>query len=206
MKKVYFDVGANDGHSSIPKAQGSDLQFYAFEPTPQMIEKIKTKIVNVNNYTLVEKAVSDFNGYTTFNVSVGDFGCSSLLEFSEKNKTEWGPERRNLADPIKIEVEVIRLDKFVVDNDIEEITFLHIDTQGSDLNVLKGLGDRISIVKEGVMEAAIKQDVLYRGQNMKDECVAWLESNGFSITRFESNDLHGNEINIYFKNNNINEH
>ncbi len=68
-----------------------------------------------------------------------------------------------------------------------------------DLRVLKGLGDRISIVEEGVMEAAIKQDVLYRGQNMKDECVEWLESNNFIITRIENNDFHGNEINIYFK-------
>ena len=50
----------------------------------------------------------------------------------------------------------------------------------------------------GVMEAANKEDILYYGQNTKDECVSFLNNNGFVITEISSNDRFDNEINICF--------
>lgn len=35
---------------------------------------------------------------------------------------------------------------------------------------------------------------------MKDECVEFLNQNGFVITNISYNDYHGNEVNIFFKN------
>ncbi len=95
MKKIYLDVGAHDGEYGIRVCSDANNIVYAFEPTPHMINIIESKTSGFNNYHLIKKAVSDYNGKDTFNVSVGDYGCSSLLEFSDKNKTEWGPERYN---------------------------------------------------------------------------------------------------------------
>ena len=85
-------------------------------------------------------------------------------------------------------------------NDIEIIDYFHCDTQGSDLDVLYGLGDKISIIKEGVIEAAAKRDILYKNQNDYLECIEFLKMNNFEIIAVHSNDPDTNEVNIHFKN------
>lgn len=201
MSYVFFDVGANNGESSISIAKNnSDALVYAFEPTPQMISEIKYKTQNLINYMLVETAVSDYNGKTIFNVAGNaDWGCSSLLTLSEKAKTDW-QGRTDMFVTEQIEVSVIRLDSFIETAGISKIDYLHIDTQGSDLKVLKGLGKYLKIVREGVMEAAAKKDILYVGQNTKEESVQFLQENGFIITNIITNDVAENEVNIFFKN------
>ncbi len=199
MKKIVFDVGANNGSEFIELAKNNNDTFvYAFEPTPEMCEIIKTKAAGLNNYRLIEKAVSNYEGKATFHVAgQNDWGCSSLLQFSDKSKTDW-PGRTDFVVTKTIEVDVIRLDKFIDDNNIRTIEYLHIDTQGSDLNVLIGLGHYLSIVKEGVIEAANKEDILYLGQNTKDQCIDFLNQNGFIIDNIWCNDAPCNEVNIKF--------
>jgi FkbM family methyltransferase len=161
--------------------------------------KIEKEIAGMSNYTLVGAAVSDYNGRAIFNVSgKGDWGCSSLLPFSENVKTAW-VGRTDMVVTETIEVDVIRLDTFIRENNISHIDYLHIDAQGSDLKVLQGMGEYIKIVKQGVLEAAAKPDVLYLGQNSANASVDFLHDNGFEITKVEYNDPGANEVNIYFR-------
>lgn len=199
MKKIFFDIGANNGTTSIPVAQQQpNTDVYAFEPTPEMIQIIKEKSKELSNYNLIPKAVSDYNGSAIFNVAGNsDWGCSSLLDFSENSKKLW-PGRTDFNVTHKINVEVIRLDTFITNYNISKIDWLHVDTQGSDLKVLYGLGEKIEIVLGGVIEAANKIDILYNGQNTKEECINFLKSKGFFITGLEYNDQFENEINIFF--------
>lgn len=196
-----FDVGANLGTSSIDIARSNpDTFVYAFEPTPELIFFLKKKTLGFKNYTVVGKAVSDYEGTATFNIAgQGDWGCSSLLEFSDKSKTEW-PGRTDFVVTQQIQVDVIRLDNFIIENNIDVIDYFHCDTQGSDLDVLYGLGEKISIIKEGTIEAAAKQDILYKNQNTVLECVEFLRMNNFEVISVSSNDPAFNEANIHFKN------
>lgn len=199
MKYIFFDIGANNGSSSIHIANNKNNIVYAFEPTPELAQILKTKTTNMQNYIITEAAVSDYSGTSILNIAgQSDWGCTSLLELSDKARTEWGG-RTDMLVTHKVEVNVIRLDTFIEANGIEYIDYLHIDTQGSDLNVLKGLGKYINIVKEGVVEAANKDDVLYKQQNNKRETIQFLEDNNFTITKVELNDPQLNEVNIYFK-------
>lgn len=199
MKKILFDVGANNGSTSINWSYDKNNLVYAFEPTPKMYNEIESKIIGIDNYFLIKKAVSNYNGSAIFNIAGNaDWGCSSLLEFSEKSQTEW-PGRTEFYITEKIEVDVIRLDSFIEENKIEKIDYIHVDTQGSDLKVLEGLGIYINIVQEGVIEAATKKDILYYNQCTKEECIDFLENNGFKINRVESNDPFTHEVNIFFK-------
>jgi hypothetical protein len=200
-EKVILDVGANNGSSTIDIAKReSNTIIFGFEPTPQLVSEIKEKTSDIENYIIIEKAVSDYEGKSNFNLMQKyDWGCSSLLEFSDTafDSNVWGSPPWEVTD--KIEVDVITLSTFIKENAITKIDYLHIDTQGSDLKVLKGLGEYINIVDAGVMEAGAMVDVLYKGQNTKDECVEFLETNGFEIidvTRASKDDL---EINLHFK-------
>lgn len=202
--RLHIDIGANDGKMAIHFARFEPKTFViAIEPIPELVQHIKEQTSNLKNMMVVEAAVSDFEGTKTFNVSppskqYGDYACSSLLNFSDNSKTEW--ENRDDFKVIRqIPVKVMRLDNFFIANDITKVDYLKIDTQGHDLNVLKGCGDLLSIIQKGEMEAGTKADVLYEGQNTEEECVKFLEDNGFRILRIESNDIHRNEVNILFE-------
>jgi FkbM family methyltransferase len=199
-EKVVFDVGANNGSSSVPLAiENSTYLVFAFEPTPEMIEVINSKTVGLENYVIVPKAVSDYNGTAEFNVAGNwDWGCSSLLKFSRKSQTDW-PGRTDFHVTYKLNVDVIRLDTFIEENGITKIDHLHIDTQGSDLNVMKGLGEYLHIVTEGKLEAGTSDDVLYEGQNKLNDCIKFLLLNGFKVVDVNSNDVFCHEVNVVFK-------
>lgn len=199
QKRILFDIGANDGSTSIPWLDDTNNIIYAFEPTPQLCQNIINRVGNNSQYNLFQYAVSDYEGVSRFNIAAThDWGTSSLLEYSDNSKIKW-PDRTDFIVTEIIETKVIRLDSFIKENNIAYINYLHIDTQGSDLNVLKGLGEYISIVEEGVVEAAYKKDILYKNQNTINETCELLIKYGFTIMKIWSNDQYDNEGNIQFK-------
>ncbi|AGE51096.1 hypothetical protein PBCVCVG1_200L [Paramecium bursaria Chlorella virus CVG-1] len=196
--KVYFDVGANSGESMMHHA--SDGIVYAFEPTPRMIDIIKERSRGMENYHLIEKAVADYNGKSTFFISGNaDWGFSSLNTFNDNLEETW-PGRSDFKVTDQVEVDVIRLDGFIEEHNIEEIEFFHCDTQGKDLEVLIGMGDHLSKIKSGVIEMPTRHDTkLYKDQKyLETDARAFLETHGFCVERVESNDSQQNEVNVFF--------
>lgn len=182
-RPVVFDVGANDGSTFLPFARALPwARIYAFEPTPELVAKIRSQSVGLKNYRLVPKAIGETPGTAPFNVAgTANWGCSSFLEFSDGLEVTW-PDRTDFKVTQKIEVEVIRLDAFVREQKIERIDFLHVDTQGTDLAVLRSLGDEIRRVRGGVIEVPQSREVmLYRGQHTREEAEAFLDTHGFKI-------------------------
>ena len=180
--KTIFDVGANDGKTFLEEAcNGSRI--YLFEPTPFLVNKICEWIDEYPNVTLIQKAVAEYDGKTDFNIAgQNDWGCSSLLEFSEGLEKTW-PGRTDFKVTDRIAVETTRLDTFLrLHPEITSIDYLHVDTQGSDLSVLRSLGDMISIVQEGVVEVPQSREVmLYKGQHTKEDMVSFLTMKGFEV-------------------------
>jgi len=200
--RIHIDVGANDGKWPIHYARFEPKTLViAFEPVPTLVERIREQTSNLSNFILVDKCVSDYEGKSYLNISpesqYGDFSCSSLLSFSDKSETDW-PGREDFKYIGGVEVDVIRLDKWIEENNIPYISYLKIDTQGNDLKVLKGLGERLFMVDAGNIEAGVKPDILYNGQNTKEESIQFLEDNNFKVIDIENNDIHGNEVNIHF--------
>jgi len=182
MKRFLFDVGANNGSQWFNELSNDqeNTYVYMFEPTPYLCNIIKQKYSNLRNWTLIEKAVSNYIGISTFNIAgQADWGCSSLMEFREERKKTWPVDRHDLNFTDSIKTEVITLETFLKSNpDITHIDYLHVDAQGSDLNILKGLGDYISIVKQGVIETAYHAP-LYINSPTHTECLQWLEERDF---------------------------
>ena len=198
-QQIIFDVGANNGRTFLHQALDGH-RVYAFEPTPQLIQYIKSWLHPhlFPYYNLIEKAVSLENGKAIFNVSgTHDWGCSSLLDFSDNLEVTW-PGRHDFKVTERIEVETIRLDSFIAQTgNIPYISYLHIDTQGHDLAALKSLGKYIGIVQAGCVEVPQSKEVqLYKGQHSKEEMIEFLIASGFTIKRTEHQ---MNEDNLFFE-------
>lgn len=197
-RSVLFDVGANDGSNfAVVAASFPWIHVYAFEPTPILIDAMKRRFSKHKNFHVVPTAVGQEEGRTSFNVAgQGDWGCSSVLEFSDDVEKTW-EGRNDLKFTDRIQVDMVRLDTYIRNNGIVRIDFLHIDTQGTDVGVLKSLGEELRCVRAGVIEVPQNDAVmLYKNQHTRQEAVDFLEKSGFRIWKVASQQ---NEDNLFFK-------
>jgi len=204
MDYILFDVGANWGTDSLEKTRiDPRIYCWAFEPTPELINHLTdSSKFYADRYSIQPIALSDFDGTAQFNIAdQADWGCSSLNNFSDNLNQTW-PGRTDFKFNRSITVTVRRLDTWFKENPIQfdKIDYFHCDTQGSDLKVLQGMGDYISLIQEGVVECARDESVkLYKENHTRAEMVEFLTSKGFVIVVEHSNDIHSNEINLHFK-------
>ena len=200
--KVYLDVGANNGDSMLHHA-GDEGTVYAFEPTPKMARDLVEKTKDIENYHVVDKAVADYNGKSTFFISgVRDWGCSSLNTFNDNLDKTW-PGRPGFVVTERVEVDVIRLDGFIVEHNIREIEFFHCSTQGKDMEVLLGIGAHIMKIKQGQITMPTSHDTkLYKDSKyISGDATRFLEQIGFKVDKTVYNDHYRNEERILFSRN-----
>jgi FkbM family methyltransferase len=198
---ILFDVGAHHGQDSLNVThRNSDVICYAFEPTPELARLLRIAAEArgmKDRYHVFEYAISDFDGEADFHMVKNDTGSASLNDFADNLKETW-PDRNDFVVRGSKKVNVYRLDTWLKTfaPEITQIDHLHIDAQGSDLAVLKGLGEKLTIVHSGVVEVPQEDNLrLYKGQHTKREAFDFLEQNGFVIDKVTSQ---VNEENLYF--------
>ncbi|MFL2889959.1 MAG: FkbM family methyltransferase [Pelagibacteraceae bacterium] len=214
-KKYIFDVGANDGADGLALAlNNKDFFIHAFEANPQLImtiKKLKKKLekrkgISIHNYQIHNYAVSNKNKIALFNISNNN-RVSSLNNLSKNIKKSW-PGYYDIFKVVKkIKVKVITLYDFMNKHKIKHINFLHIDTQGHDLNVLKGLKKNINNVSEGEMESSIiKQRSAYQKNHTVKDVKRFFRKTNLKIkkiVKIEHQSKKGilkNEADIFFYN------
>lgn len=179
--RTVIEVGANTGTDTENFLNSGDKVF-AFEPTPELILQLQQKFGSNPNFFLIPMAVDTKNGWAKFNVAgQGDWGCSSLYEFSDNIHEKW-PGRPDFKTTHSYTVMTIRLDTFIQANEIKTIDFLWIDAQGNDFNVLKSIGEYIHLVKEGKCEGSYTVDLYSNTNNNVFAISEWLKQNGFKTT------------------------
>jgi hypothetical protein len=153
----------------------------------------------MSNIRVIPFAVDTETRFKQFNIAGNsDWGCSSLHEFTDDIHQQW-PNRPDFTTTHSYVVPTISLYDFCELYSINRIDHLHIDAQGNDFNVLKSLGDKISIVQDGVVEAANKVSLYKNVDNSVDVIESFLIENGFEIYNITSNDVMNAEVNISFR-------
>jgi FkbM family methyltransferase len=201
---IIIEVGANQGQDTEKFLENINNVVYSFEPIPELAFKLWEKHGQNKNFHLITAAVDIENGWKKFNISKGgDWGCSSLHDFAPDLNTVW--QRPDFKyDSFLANAMCIRLDTFMDLFNIKEIDYIHIDAQGNDFNVLKSLGEKINVVRSGVVEVSNKVELYDVKDNHVSIVKPWLEERGYT-TRVEDDGvgkpmatINGNEVNIFF--------
>lgn len=129
---VLLDVGANNGaYTRFLKRVAPRACVYAFEPHPVTFAKLHERSPPGPGLVLINMAVSDVPG------------TLKLYDFAEADgSTQASLDERAVslfsADVISHDVECTTIDIFMAKHAITSIQFLKIDTEGFDINVLRG--------------------------------------------------------------------
>jgi len=129
---IVVEIGANIGEFTLAAADQAK-QVYAFEPDPSCLDCLKLNTDQLENVQIVKKGASDKNKKLTFYVSSED-ADSSFIKPKKYTK--------------KLEIDAIRLDTWMQEAGLDRIDFLKVEAEGAEIEVLKGLGDRIKNVQK----------------------------------------------------------
>lgn len=176
---VIFDIGAHNGSSIIRFLnlfQSSEI--YSFEPNIKMFEQLEAKFFD-SNVHLFKKGVGEKPGNPQFNVHNTSTGSSSILQF--RNDTKFS-KRRNLENNTeKVKIETITLDMFAQENRITKIDILKIDTQGTELEVLKGSRNLLEQGAIDIVEVEIIIAEVYEKQHSWSEIISYLSELNYHL-------------------------
>ena len=177
--KIGIDIGACIGET-IHYFDKCD-KVYAIEPGKEEFIQLKENYKNDKRIIPLNYAIAEENGSKSLNCyHNGRF--SSFLEFQKEGEFyNFCQENVESFDNLKekINVETKRLDTFIDENEISEIEFIKIDTQGYDLNVVKSLGKYIDKVKKIQLES--QKQTLYKNSPLKDEIISYMNNNNFKL-------------------------
>lgn len=177
--KTMLDVGSFTGIESVMFTDRIPNVFiHAFEPNPESLMNVLRCTEDVNNIKVHELAMSNFNGESTFFVTNENIGASSLLEPSILLKT--GP----VSEEIKVKVKTI--ESWAKENSVDKVDFIWMDVQGSELNVLMGMGDLLNTLKGIYVESAVVP--YYHGGAHRDEVINYLSKFNLELIESEYHD------------------
>ncbi|HZN35093.1 MAG TPA: FkbM family methyltransferase, partial [Pirellulaceae bacterium] len=170
---LILDIGANEGQTAREfKARWPQASVHSFEPAPETFDRLAA-------------TAKSLKGVTANNVALGAKpGTAPLICHRHSVLNSILPPGRDYDTWETLgtcEVEVSTVDTYCAERGIERIDVLKTDTQGFDLEVLRGsremfVGNRVHLVF-----AEITFTEMYDGQARYDQVFGILADHGFSI-------------------------
>jgi len=150
---IVFDIGAHHGETIKLFCKNLSIKkIYSFEASPQnyqILEKnfssSQTDKVEIYNYGIGDKISKDFINQTIESSSSTINKLNKDSKYFEKKLRILNVEKGSFYQ--KLPITILTLDHFIEKNHIENIDLIKIDTEGYELNVLKGLSKNSKKVK-----------------------------------------------------------
>ena len=180
-----FDVGSHRGESIDYFIKLKNLKkIQSFEPQKNIFLVLKKKYKNNNKVILNQIALSQNENYKDFYIN----DLSSTSSFSRLNKKSlWLKIKNkilNKKNPIinKIKIRSLTIDKFIKQKKIKKIDLLKIDTEGHELEVLKGALKTIKEHKVKFILIELHFSKMYQNYSKK-KIESFLAKNNFFLLK-----------------------
>jgi FkbM family methyltransferase len=172
-RPVVFDVGANVGQSVATFRQLlPGCTIHSFEPGPDAFGALEAATKGLRNVHLVNAGVGCRSGRSIL-LENKFSDLSSLLR--PGSVTEWGPV------VAETEIRVTTVDDYCATHTIDRIDLLKIDTQGYELEVLRGAAGMSAAGKIGLVYMEVIFSDMYQDLPPFDVLYRFLLDSGFRL-------------------------
>lgn len=184
---VVLDVGANDGAFGRDiRDRGYNGQIVSFEPNPVAFARLEAAIARDPEWIAFPFAIGEVEG--TGELKVANYDAMS----SFKKFTEFGLAT-GATMVASVEVRVVRLDAFLYEHpEFVRNTYLKIDTQGFEMEVLRGAGEALSTIKAVQAEIALVHT--YAGELDWLDVLHWMRARNFDVATAVCNSAVGAQV------------
>lgn len=179
--EVIFDVGANAGYTSLKyRKLFPDATIHAFEPFPGSFDKLKQRFAEDPQVRCVPKAMTSSSGVAALHVNSMDVtnALSPILD----DAIGYLPE--NFLRAGIVSVETTTLDDYAKAEGIERVSVLKMDTQGSELDILKGGSELLAAARIGLIYTELIFVPVYEKQAAFHEIAGYLAGFGYDLFDF----------------------
>ncbi len=183
------DAGAAGGLTELSSLR-KHVNLFSFEPLQKEFSALKNNQSfsnEFNKHEVFPYALHSVRGIEKLHIA-NKPSMSSLLEFDErvfdkhfgycKGSEGW---KKSLTHVKTENINVTTLDKFAEENKIQSIDFLKLDTQGTELEILKGAENLLSKHKISVIKTEFGNFPVYKNQCLYPELDLFLKSKGFEL-------------------------
>jgi FkbM family methyltransferase len=134
--EVIIDVGANIGQTALTAQTHFPNSFiYCFEPVPSTFHKLVTSVQRFPNIKTINQALGE-------EVSKAPI---TAIPLAQQNTLVLGVNNNFTTSTTEtVVVDVNTLDNFCIQSSIKKVNLLKIDTEGYEMNVLKGAKQLLS--------------------------------------------------------------
>lgn len=178
-KFIVVDVGCRWGFADEFVSNLDEFEIYGFDPDPVECKRLNEKYNN-SAIKAISLGLGDSAGEKVLYLTK-EPACSSLYK-PDPFLTENYAGLDCAVEVDKTTVSVLPLDQWCRENNVDWIDYLKIDTQGAELDILKGAADIIKTVRS--IEVEVEFNPIYVGQPIFSDVDKFLRGQGFELWKF----------------------
>jgi FkbM family methyltransferase len=181
---VVVDIGCRWGFAEKFIADKGLFRVYGFDPDIEECRRLSRRYEQ-DTVSIVPVALAGTAGNRTLFITQ-EPACSSLLP-PDPNLTENYPALHCAQHVSSIEVETTTLDNWAAENTVHVVDYIKVDTQGTELEILKGGINVLRNVR--CLEVEVEFNPIYLGQPVFSDVDRFLRDQGFVLWKL-TNQVH----------------
>ena len=181
---VIIDVGCRWGFAERFSSMPGQFQIFGFDPDAEECQRLET-LYATPWVTLVPQALSGVSGPRKLHVTQ-EPACSSLLKPRAELASDY-PALSCIRTEKIVEVHTTTLDEWALDAGLEHADWIKVDTQGTELEILKGGINLLRTVR--AIEVEVEFNPIYQDQPLFSHVDLFLREQGFVLWKI-TNPVH----------------
>ncbi|WKA32003.1 FkbM family methyltransferase [Bradyrhizobium roseum] len=143
--RVIFDVGAHIGMTALEFSDAfPEAKIYAFEPSTENFHRMRANLVGTSNVQFVQLGIADSNSSASLSMDPAHPSMASVAHTAPGGTTE--------------AIDLVTLDDYCRQNAIARIDIMKIDTEGYEMQALRGATRLLTAGAIGVIKAEVALD------------------------------------------------